>query len=120
MVSYFDRNLSSFGRDLTFLLGFYVSLVAKRWWDQYRLLPWPDNLAMLLSGLVVVGAGQDSSPFPRATVVRYALLSYVLCIRRFSANLQRRLPTTEHIVKMGRNGVHAVFSTIPNFPIDWF
>ena len=40
----------SYARDITFLLGFYVSLVAKRWWEQYRLLPWPDNLAMMLSG----------------------------------------------------------------------
>ncbi len=50
VVAYFDRNLASFGRDLTFLLGFYVSLVAKRWWDQYMLLPWPDNLAIVLTG----------------------------------------------------------------------
>ena len=49
-MRYFDRNLGSFGRDLSFLLGFYVSLVAKRWWDQYRLLPWPDDLAMQISG----------------------------------------------------------------------
>ena len=50
VVTYFDASLSTFSRDLTFLLGFYVSLVAKRWWDQYRLLPWPDNLAIALSG----------------------------------------------------------------------
>ncbi len=50
VVDYLDQNLKDLSRDLTFLMGFYVSLVAKRWWDQYRLLPWPDNLAMLLSG----------------------------------------------------------------------
>ena len=50
IVDYFNKNLNYLGRDLTFLLGFYVSLVAKRWWDQYRLLPWPDNLAMNLTG----------------------------------------------------------------------
>lgn len=31
IVVYFDDNLGSFSRDLTFLLGFYVSIVAKRW-----------------------------------------------------------------------------------------
>lgn len=50
VVEYFSANINYFGRDLTFLLGFYVSMVAKRWWDQYRLLPWPDDIAMGLTG----------------------------------------------------------------------
>ena len=33
---------------LTFLLGFYVSLVVKRWWEQYVKLPWPDEVATFL------------------------------------------------------------------------
>ena len=27
-----------------FIQGFYVTLLVGRWWDQYRLLPWPDSL----------------------------------------------------------------------------
>lgn len=34
---------------MSFVLGFYVSLVVKRWWEQYRLLPWPDTLALYIS-----------------------------------------------------------------------
>ena len=49
-VEYFDASTGSYARDITFLLGFYVSLVAKRWWEQYRLLPWPDHLAMMMTG----------------------------------------------------------------------
>ncbi len=37
---------------MTFGLGFYVSLIVKRWWDQYRLLPWPDSLAIFVVGLL--------------------------------------------------------------------
>jgi hypothetical protein len=33
---------------LTFVLGFYVSLIVKRWWVQYSLLPWPDSMAIYL------------------------------------------------------------------------
>merc|ERR1712183_485576 len=29
------------GLPITFLLGFYVSLVVSRWWEQYCKLPWP-------------------------------------------------------------------------------
>eukprot|EP00095_Tigriopus_kingsejongensis_P005440 maker-scaffold224_size251237-snap-gene-0.19 protein:Tk05440 transcript:maker-scaffold224_size251237-snap-gene-0.19-mRNA-1 annotation:"bestrophin 2" len=52
VVAYFNLNLDFYGQDLTFLLGFYVSLAAKRWWDQYQSLPWPDKLAVCLTGLL--------------------------------------------------------------------
>ncbi|KAA0186675.1 hypothetical protein HAZT_HAZT001607, partial [Hyalella azteca] len=34
---------------LSFVLGFFVTLVVKRWWDQYLLFPWPDTLALFVS-----------------------------------------------------------------------
>ena len=89
------------GLPLTFLLGFYVSLVVKRWWEQYCLLPWPDSLAFLLRGLVTGGEDQEHNRLVRRTVVRYCLLSYVLCIRRLSASLRKRFPTTQEIVRTG-------------------
>ena len=33
--------------------------------------------------------------------MRYCLLSYVLCIRRLSASLRRRFPSTQEIVRTG-------------------
>ena len=40
--------ISVAGLPITFLLGFYVSLVVKRWWEQYSKLPWPDTIAIYL------------------------------------------------------------------------
>lgn len=37
---------------MSFVLGFYVTLVVKRWWDQYKLLPWPDTLALFISAAI--------------------------------------------------------------------
>jgi hypothetical protein len=37
----------------------------------------------------------------RRTVLRYALLSYVLCIRRFSSNLKHHLPRVQDIIDLG-------------------
>ena len=90
----------STGVPITFLLGFYVSLVVKRWWEQYCFLPWPDSLAFFLRGLVT-GGQPDDNRMIRRTVVRYCLLSYVLCIRRLSASLRRRFPSTQEIVRTG-------------------
>lgn len=28
---------------LSFILGFYVTYVAARWWQQYMAIPWPDK-----------------------------------------------------------------------------
>ncbi len=30
---------------ITFVLGFYVSLVIQRWWEQFMAMPWPDSPA---------------------------------------------------------------------------
>ena len=67
---------------MTFLLGFYVSLIVKRWWDQYNLLPWPDSLAIYIVGLV---QGHDErGRLMRRNIMRYVLLSYVITLRRVS------------------------------------
>jgi hypothetical protein len=47
--SVFEKVRTYFGAQsesipMSFVLGFYVSLVVKRWWEQYKLLPWPDTL----------------------------------------------------------------------------
>ena len=89
------------GLPITFLLGFYVSLVVKRWWEQYCYLPWPDTTAFLLRGLVTAGEDQEQNKMIRRTVVRYLLLSYVLCIRRLSASLRKRFPNTQEIIRTG-------------------
>ena len=37
---------------ITFLLGFYVSQVVSRWWDQFMTLPYPDLLALKLVAFI--------------------------------------------------------------------
>ena len=87
------------GLPLTFLLGFYVSLVVKRWWEQYCKLPWPDNIAVYLRGLLP--GNEDRKRKVRRTVIRYCLLSYVLCIRRLSVRLRKRFPSMQEVMRTG-------------------
>lgn len=67
---------------MTFILGFYVNLVVKRWWDQYQVLPWPDSLAIFIVGLVK--GAEERSRMMRRNIMRYFLLSYVLVLRKIS------------------------------------
>ena len=85
------------GLPITFLLGFYVSLVVSRWWEQYCKLPWPDTIAIYMKGLV----RGESARIVRRTVVRYCVLSYILCIRRLSVRLRKRFPSMQEIVRTG-------------------
>ena len=54
-----------------------MSLVVKRWWEQYCKLPWPDTIAYYLAGLVVTnvpGEARVRARMVRRTVVRYCIL----------------------------------------------
>ena len=42
------------GLPITFLLGFYVTLIVRRWWEQYTLLPWPGETTTLSSSFFLV------------------------------------------------------------------
>ena len=37
---------------ITFLTGFYVSEVVRRYWDQFLSLPYPDRLALKLVAFI--------------------------------------------------------------------
>ena len=39
---------------LTFLLGFYVALIVKRWWEQFECVAWPDDLLRLFSDVKIL------------------------------------------------------------------
>ncbi|XP_046997814.1 uncharacterized protein LOC124613197 isoform X1 [Schistocerca americana] len=84
---------------IAFILGFYVSIVIKRWWDQYMCMPWPDNLAMFVSTLI---PGQDDrGRLMRRTVIRYVNLSLVITLRMMSPRVKKRFPTMDHLVEAG-------------------
>ena len=45
---------------ITFMTGFYVSVVVSRWWDQVMSLPYPDQLAL---NLITYVPGNVSKPY---------------------------------------------------------
>lgn len=99
--SYFYSQL--FPIPLTLLLGFYVSLIAVRWWHQFSCLPCPDNVAILTSTFL---AEQDRKEddrvrLMRRTVVRYVLLAYCMVMRSVSFVAKKRFPDLRHLVDAG-------------------
>nr|XP_054518317.1 bestrophin-1 isoform X2 [Pan troglodytes] len=84
---------------ISFVLGFYVTLVVTRWWNQYENLPWPDRLMSLVSGFV---EGKDEQGrLLRRTLIRYANLGNVLILRSVSTAVYKRFPSAQHLVQAG-------------------
>ncbi|XP_071517334.1 bestrophin-4-like isoform X1 [Panulirus ornatus] len=84
---------------VSFVLGFYVSIVIKRWWEQYMSLPWPDSLALFISTSI---HGHDrQGRLMRRTIARYVNLSFVLTLIMVTPRAKKRFPTLEHLVETG-------------------
>jgi len=84
---------------LTFVLGFYVTLIVDRWWKQYTLLPWPDSMAMLTVSFLT--GKEDRQRLMRRSIVRYILLSYCMAMRTVSFRVKKRFPDLTHLVDAG-------------------
>ncbi|CAN86624.1 Bestrophin homolog [Caenorhabditis elegans] len=84
---------------LTFLLGFYVAMIVRRWWDCCQLISWPDHLLYNVSALI---RGQDpETRIIRKTIARYTILTSVLAWRSISLRVLARYPTDDHLVDSG-------------------
>ncbi|OCT83891.1 bestrophin-4 [Xenopus laevis] len=84
---------------VSFVLGFYVTLVVSRWWGQYESVPWPDRLMCLVSSNVH-GTDERGRMF-RRTLMRYANLTGLLILRSVSTAVYMRFPTLQHVVNAG-------------------
>ncbi|XP_004442594.1 PREDICTED: bestrophin-2 [Ceratotherium simum simum] len=97
LVIYCDQYASLI--PVSFVLGFYVTLVVNRWWDQYLCMPLPDALMCVVAGTV---HGRDErGRLYRRTLMRYAGLSAVLILRSVSTAVFKRFPTIDHVVEAG-------------------
>lgn len=84
---------------VSFVLGFYVSLVVNRWWGTYQSLPWPDTLSILVSTHV---KGEDNAAKEiRGTILRYVNLTIALTFAMVSPVVRNEFPTPQHFVNAG-------------------
>ncbi|XP_037621566.1 bestrophin-2 [Sebastes umbrosus] len=84
---------------MSFVLGFYVTLVVNRWWSQYTCIPLPDTLMCVLSG--GLQGSDERGRLLRRTMMRYASLSALLILRSVSTAVFKRFPTVDHVVEAG-------------------
>ncbi|XP_028174601.1 bestrophin homolog 1-like isoform X1 [Ostrinia nubilalis] len=84
---------------LSFVLGFYVTVVMNRWWGQYTTIPWPDSIAVFVSASI---HGQDErGRLMRRTIVRYVCLCLTMVLTMISPRVKKRFPTLNNLVDAG-------------------
>ncbi|XP_050530478.1 bestrophin-4-like [Daktulosphaira vitifoliae] len=84
---------------LSFVLGFYISIIMQRWWDQYCSIPWPDPIAVYVSSHI---HGQDErGRLMRRTIMRYVCLGLTMVFTNISPRVKKRFPTLDHFVEAG-------------------
>ncbi|XP_002735116.1 bestrophin-3-like [Saccoglossus kowalevskii] len=99
---------------LSFLLGFYVSLVVGRWWNMYKILTWIDEFALVVSSQV---HGTDNTTrMARRAFVRWYNLMSVLVYRAVSVPVLKRFPTMKHIRNAGllTDGELKIYESVPS------
>ncbi|KAK5978123.1 Bestrophin [Trichostrongylus colubriformis] len=84
---------------LTFMLGFFVSMIINRWRDTFDNMGWIENLALTLTQLLE-GDGKENRMM-RRTIIRYTVLTQILVFRDISLRVRRRFPTMESLVEAG-------------------
>jgi len=98
LAIYFGKKLSYVGKDMVFLLGFFVKQIVARWWTTWEAVPLPDPVNLICHSLV------EKTPRGKqwaSRINRYCLLSYVLCLRRISRALQRMFPSDQSLTDCG-------------------
>lgn len=84
---------------VAFVLGFYVSLVITRWWNQLIHIPWPDCMALFVTANVQ--GHDDRGRLLRRTIVRYLCLAYVITMSSISSAVKKRFPSFQHMTDAG-------------------
>ncbi|XP_032595655.1 bestrophin-4 [Drosophila grimshawi] len=108
---------------LSFVLGFYVSIVMTRWWAQYTTIPWPDSVATLVSSSV--HGFDDRARAMRRTILRYVCLCQVIVFTMISPSVKKRFPTYDQIIEAGllqeneKNIIATLDLAFPHYPKHW-
>jgi len=84
---------------VTFVLGFYVSIIITRWWGQYKVIPWPDACCLFISTCIL--GHDDRGRLMRRTIARYLIVALVQTLRMSSIQVPWKTSYQE-----GHSGCH--------------
>ncbi|KAK3107634.1 hypothetical protein FSP39_018837 [Pinctada imbricata] len=110
VVMYCENYLSLI--PVSFVLGFYVTMVVQRWWTQFMNVPWPDRYTEQIMNVpwpdrtlyltcCYLEGSNDRGHKMRCTIARYMLFGLILICRSISVAVMKRFPSLDHLVEAG-------------------
>lgn len=82
-----------------FVLGFFVSTIMTRWWNQFTSIPRPTGLAVLLSANLT--GNDEVGKALRRTIMRYVNCAITMVLRQLSETVMNRFPNYSNLVDAG-------------------
>ncbi|KAK6751349.1 hypothetical protein RB195_002998 [Necator americanus] len=86
---------------LTFMLAFFVKIIADRWRNIFNNMGWIENCALSLTAVLKSETNDVEVRLMRRSVIRYLILSQILTFRDISMQVRRRFPHLSTIVQSG-------------------
>uniref|UniRef100_A0AC34FGZ0 Bestrophin homolog n=1 Tax=Panagrolaimus sp. ES5 TaxID=591445 RepID=A0AC34FGZ0_9BILA len=110
---------------LTFLLGFFVTIVVDRWRNIFANIGFVDSVAFYISNYV--NGTDEETRIVKRNMVRYLCLTQVLILRDISIKVRKRFPNLDAVVDAGFMQQHEKdsFDKIENdyakywIPLNW-
>ncbi|CAG0883646.1 unnamed protein product, partial [Darwinula stevensoni] len=84
-------------RVLVFLLGFYVSIVAGRWWELWKAIPWSLDPATIVATHLRSGDSEMALKY-RLTIMRYMHLGIIICMQTLSSRTEKHFGELEDLL----------------------
>ncbi|CAJ0935063.1 unnamed protein product, partial [Mesorhabditis belari] len=84
---------------ITFILGFYVTQIIQRWWTQFQLISWPEDLLSVVYMIIV--ERDEAHKRIKHQITRYLNVANVLAWRDISSQVRIRFPSVRNLVKGG-------------------
>ncbi|XP_077997863.1 bestrophin-3-like isoform X2 [Glandiceps talaboti] len=111
---------------ISFVLGFYVSIIVQRWWDQFLSIPWPDKIAYDIAANVY--GDDEETRILRRTMIRYINLGALLTFCTISKSVKKRFPSMDYVIDAGfmTEQERRMYDDIPSphpkhwVPCSWF
>uniref|UniRef100_A0A0N5APH8 Bestrophin homolog n=1 Tax=Syphacia muris TaxID=451379 RepID=A0A0N5APH8_9BILA len=107
---------------ITFMMGFFVSVVVTRWWSMFSRIGWIDNFALLV--VSYIRGTDEKARRIRRSIIRYVCFCQVLIFRSISVRVRKRFPSMESLELAGT--LLRIILTVKSFndikfwmPIRW-
>ncbi|CAJ0603945.1 unnamed protein product [Cylicocyclus nassatus] len=86
---------------LTFMLAFFVSVIAERWRKILNNMGWIENCALTVNAILKSSTNHEEARLMKRSIVRYMILSQILTFRDISMRVRRRFPDLASLVTSG-------------------